>query len=138
MVGWVLMSEMELIGRFLLKKLATLKKYLIAALLVQVCLLGSNIGQETQPVKSPTMEAAIMADECNMCDVLAAADRGMAAWDGDEFTDEDRAAYLEGLRAVRASLSEFVPEGGVRDLLDMALESEIAGAPRIVVRPRVH
>ncbi len=75
---------------------------------------------------------------CSMCDLIAAADKGRAAWDGDDFTDEDRAAYSAGLQAVRDSLSEFVPEGSVRWLLDMVLESEIAGAPHIVVGPRVH
>ncbi|NRB20491.1 MAG: hypothetical protein HRU33_23910 [Rhodobacteraceae bacterium] len=73
-----------------------------------------------------------------MCDLILTADKGIAAWDGYDFTDDDRADYIEGLQAVRANLSEFVPEGGVRDLLDMALESEIAGAPHIVVGPRVH
>jgi len=75
---------------------------------------------------------------CSKCDLIAAADKGVAAWDGDDFTEEDRAAYAAGLQAVRESLPEFVPEGSVRWLLDMALESEIAGAPHIVVGPVVH
>ena len=75
---------------------------------------------------------------CSMCDLNVAADRGMAAWEGDDFTDEDRVAYAAGLQAVRDNLAGLVPEGSVRELLDMALESEIAGAPHIVVGPKVH
>ncbi|NRB20746.1 MAG: hypothetical protein HRU33_25240 [Rhodobacteraceae bacterium] len=79
-----------------------------------------------------------MADECNMCDVLAAADRGMAAWDGDQFTEADRADYIKSLNDVRTGLGEFVPEGGLRDFLDMVLHAEIQGAPHIEAAPQVH
>lgn len=74
-----------------------------------------------------------MSDTCQMCAMMAAAQRGRDAWAGETFTAENLDAYLQSLKDLREGLGVFALPESVAALLMVVLENEIQTVPHIVV-----
>ena len=65
---------------------------------------------------------------------IAAARRGLQAWDCEPFTALDRARYIDALAGVRAHLRAVIGDDDLAAFLDMVLDAEIQSAAHIEVQ----